>query len=205
MIISIMEVRCITDPEMKENAYVLIEGDDCLLIDPGSDDDFVMRDIHKMLSGKRLKAIVYTHNHFDHLRGGRHFDVDQYMSEDDINELPLQTARAKSFWGVEFKEPRELTPLNEEMDIGRFHFRTIPTPGHTTGSVCLFFEKENVLFTGDTLFKRTYGRTDLGGDDSQMRSSLKKLAKLPPKTLIYPGHGDYSTIEDEIDWIEAIP
>lgn len=199
-----MDIKIIPDTQMGENTYVLTKEDECLIIDPGSEEEEILKTIHSLIAGKRLRGVIYTHCHFDHIRGGRYFNIDQYMSEKEIEELPIQSARARSFWGIELKEPQNLKILLEHMTLGKFDFKVLETPGHTKGGVCFYFEKENVLFTGDTLFKGNYGRTDIGGDDETMRTSLKELAKMDLKIVIFPGHGEPSTIGDEKVWIDKI-
>ena len=89
------------------------------------------------------------------------------------------------------------------MNLGKLKFKIIHTPGHSPGGVCLYEQKEKVLFSGDTLFKGTYGRTDLHHSDSaEMNLSLKKLMKLPDDTKVYSGHGKETTIKEERKWVE---
>lgn len=208
-----MQVYTIPDPQMGENTYLLIQDDDCLLVDPGSDDSLVLQKIYSLMVGKRLRGVLYTHCHFDHIRGGRFFDVTQYMSEADIKEMPLQSSRAMLMWGVSFKGPINLKPYEDKnMILGKFNFEVFNTPGHTEGGVCILVKTifENkvlggpVLFTGDTLFKGNYGRTDIGGDDQAMENSLKFLASLPSELVIFPGHGEESTIGNEKKWIDTL-
>jgi glyoxylase-like metal-dependent hydrolase (beta-lactamase superfamily II) len=76
--------------------------------------------------------------------------------------------------------------------------KVLETPGHTPGSVCLYLEKEGILFSGDTLFCMGYGRTDLpGGNTAQLIASLEHLFSLPPATRVLPGHGEFTTIGEE--------
>ena len=90
------------------------------------------------------------------------------------------------------------------IEAGTMKFDVIHTPGHTPGSICLYSRKDNILFSGDTLFKDTYGRVDLPhGDEAAIKASLKKLAELPGKTVVYPGHGPDTTIDRE-KWIRKI-
>jgi len=92
----------------------------------------------------------------------------------------------------------ESTLASQGLPLRSWQARVIETPGHTPGSVCLYFPKEKVLFTGDTLFADGVGRTDLSySSPSDLQNSLKKLSKLPPETKIYPGHGDESTLHAE--------
>ena len=79
------------------------------------------------------------------------------------------------------------------------------TPGHTEGSVCYYNKQENILLSGDTLFRRSRGRTDLlGGNEEELMNSLKRFLTLPKETVVYPGHGANTTIGEEVAWIEKI-
>ena len=101
----------------------------------------------------------------------------------------------------DFPEP---TALLKDGDIVN-GFKVLYTPGHTEGSVCFWNEEAKVLFSGDTLFYRSHGRTDLlGGDDQKMKASLKSLLNLPDDTAVYPGHGSNTSIGAERGWIEKI-
>jgi len=93
-------------------------------------------------------------------------------------------------------QPFPMEPLDEKsFHLSPFNFQLIHTPGHTPGSICLYNEKESLLFSGDTLFNGGYGRTDLpGGSTAQLIASLEKLNRLPSGTLVYPGHGDTTVI-----------
>ena len=86
----------------------------------------------------------------------------------------------------------------DKIKLGNDEFEIIETPGHTKGGICIYFEKQKVLFSGDTIFKGTYGRTDLPSSSYQdMKNSIKKLMKLPDDINIYPGHGILTNIKDE--------
>jgi len=88
------------------------------------------------------------------------------------------------------------------MSFGTIHFKVLHTPGHTKGGVCLLFE--HFIFTGDTLFQGTYGRTDVGGNKEDMRTSLQMLAQLDETLVVYPGHGRSTTIANEKSWIKDV-
>ncbi len=94
--------------------------------------------------------------------------------------------------------PDSFLKEKDHFDVGDLKFEVIHTPGHTPGGISLYCEKEKVVFTGDTLFAGTWGRTDLPySSEEEMAKSLKKLLKLPPETKVYPGHGRPTTIGEE--------
>ncbi len=97
-------------------------------------------------------------------------------------------------------ETFEMQPITNDQ-LPMTNCQIIHTPGHTPGSICLYWPEEKILLSGDTLFQMGYGRTDLpGGDMSQLIDSLRRLCALPAETVVYPGHGDETTIGAERRW-----
>lgn len=189
------------------NTYVLgEEGEPCLLIDPGYNQNGVLnRYIEKHHQGKIL-AIALTHGHFDHFYGLK--DVE------NLESIPLFISREddaclndpKKNASFDLAEPFSLTKDRsvyfledgDETKIGPFKFETLLTPFHTKGSICLYFKEEGILFSGDTLFKLGIGRDDLPhAAPKDKGASLAKIFALPEDTLVYPGHGGKTRIGDE--------
>lgn len=179
------------------NTYLLTIDNDCILIDPASKAEKLI----EILDDKNLVAILLTHGHFDHIKAVDGL-VKKYNCPCYISQKDEELIRNKE-QGIHFGIPTSAyisVPVNyiDEgiKEISPFKFETIYTPGHTKGSVCYKFEKE--LFTGDTLFKGSIGRTDLeGGSDKDIRASIKLLKEFPDDINIYPGHEDTSTLEIE--------
>lgn len=156
---------------LKENCYILAIDDECLIIDPGDD----YNRIKEKINNKKVLGILLTHNHFDHIGA-----VDEILK--DYN------AKVYSFNNLKEENKR----------IGNFSFDVIYTPGHTSDSMCFYFKNEKVMFTGDFLFKNSIGRWDLDtGSYSDMIKSIKKIKQYDDDIIIYPGHGDKSTILSE--------
>ncbi len=151
----------------------------------------------------KIKAIFITHSHWDHIADAaelkRTFHAPLYIHPYDEENLKYPGSdKLPMFFQVEGAAADGFLEEGEIFRIGKLELEVIETPGHTPGGVCLWFPKEKVLFSGDTLFKRSVGRTDFPtSSPAKMYESLKKLAKLPSDTKVYPGHGPATTIEAE--------
>lgn len=164
---------------------------DCLVIDPGYEAQTVAAQAEKR--GLEIAGVLLTHGHFDHVGAVRELvmdrDIPVYLNAKDTAMPPQMTAGPLYYTNT----------YEDTLTLAGISFRVIPTPGHTPGSVCLL--TENHLFSGDTLFRGSCGRTDLpGGSWQEMQDSLKKLAQLPPDTRVYPGHGAASLLADELEY-----
>ncbi|MBS3159572.1 MBL fold metallo-hydrolase [Candidatus Woesearchaeota archaeon] len=179
-----MEIKDFKLGSIVTNVYLLIEENECVLIDCEGPEI-----IYKFLKENKLdlKYILLTHFHFDHINGlellKKKTNALIYGSDIDVN-----------LFGLKIKLDKILKN-NDIIEFKGNKIRVISTPGHTLGSLCFLIE--NNLFSGDTLFYRAYGRTDLGGDEKEMKISLKKLLKLDENIKVYPGHGAFTTIEKE--------
>ena len=182
------------------------------VIDPGGLSPELSRYLDK-LNPTHLE-IMLTHGHFDHVGGlpalvRKHPDYRLWIHENDAAYLGVvgTETHLKSFKPLHAEkliEPLEKNPLPEPTDFYKEGdsvngFTVLHTPGHTQGSVCLWNKEAGVLFSGDTLFYGSRGRTDLlGGNEMQICQSLKRLfTELPENTQVYPGHGSNTTIEFE--------
>lgn len=173
--------------------YSYIVGDkttkEAALIDPGWEGGKLVATAEK--EGYRLTKILATHGHYDHAN-----EIGSLLDRLDAT-LYIHKSESSDFNGY---EKTVCLSDGEEFSVGNLRFKTIHTPGHTTGSVC--YLTDSALFSGDTLFIGSIGRTDLaGGDAEEMFRSLQKLKNLPGKVVVYPGHeygpGSTSTIEQE--------
>ena len=188
-----MRIETIVCGALEENAYIVSRSgrDDCAVIDPGDDAQALLR----ALAGRRVAGILLTHGHYDHILGAKALqDVSGAEIYAGAADLPMLQEAALCLYDpgacrAPF-EPMEGRAYGEEISLAGICLRVCPTPGHTPGSVCLYDQAEQVIFTGDTLFLGGYGRVDLpGGSFRQLRESLRFLLSLPGEIRFYPGHG----------------
>ncbi len=189
---------------LRSNVYLVFDKEtrEALIIDAGGGTEYVMREVRKR--DLKPKYILLTHGHFDHV-----FELEDmkeavgtesYIHREDLQTIETLWDSGLSIFGIKMSKPRVDRCFDGEpsFSIGSQIVRVIHTPGHTPGSVCYFLPESNILFTGDTLFQGSIGRTDLpGGDSSAMEKSLKRLLSLGEDVVIYPGHGSKTTMERE--------
>ncbi len=182
------------------NCYIVKDADtrDAVVIDPGADLTVIQDALHRADAVCRL--ILLTHGHFDHILAVgdlRGYSIPVGIHEKDAHML----TERDMFSAIIPYDPRPFAPAEftfskeGEYSIAGFDFYVIPTPGHTAGSVCYMFD--SMLFTGDTLFKNSIGRTDLGGDEAAIMRSLRNLRNLPGDYDVYPGHDAPTTLDNE--------
>ena len=199
------------------NCYVLAPhpGADAIVIDPGQR---AMGQLRRILDKNRLTpaAVLLTHGHIDHIWSAQKVSdtfgcpayihpEDRFMLKDPIYGLGPRLAQLAA--GAFFREPKQVVELDrdsDKLDLGSVTVNVDHTPGHTRGSVCFRVlraskDDHDVIFTGDTLFERSIGRTDLfGGSGRDLLTSLvEKLLVLDDKTVVLPGHGNSTTIGAE--------
>ncbi len=181
------------------NCYIVFDDTkEALVVDPGYTDDKITNFIEE--NGLKVKYIYLTHGHFDHIFGADFvkqktgaqiltFYLEEANMEDSESNLSMMLV------GENFTvKPDKLLFENDEIEFGNTIFRVIHTPGHTAGSSSLYDGKN--LISGDTIFVDTVGRTDFPtGSLSDMLKTREKLLSLPKDTVVYPGHGDTTTIE----------
>ena len=187
------------------NCYLVIneETKETVMVDPGAYPAKVKNAVKEQ--GLKLKAVLLTHAHFDHIMGlsdvMEDVKVPVYVEEADLPMMTDGESNLSSTYvrgGYRFEEAVPVSD-GQQLEIAGFQFRVIHTPGHTQGGVCYYIEEEKALFSGDTLFCTSVGRTDFpGGSMSDIIRSIKeKLMILPDRTTVYPGHNDVTTIENE--------
>lgn len=195
-----MNIRALPLGDYQTNCYIVWQAGNtgCLVIDPGYCPETILETVNKL--GLQVAGIALTHGHFDHVGGVRaiyeatHCAV--WMREADWRQF--DTPENRFFYPLANcgDIPITLYEENDAVTAGGVTLHVLETPGHTFGSVCLI--GDGVIFSGDTLFARSCGRTDLpGGDWEWLCRSLARLAALPGDYRVLPGHGGETTLEVE--------
>ena len=187
--------------ELYTNCYIVYDNEQKrgFIVDAPSPSREVLDFINK--EKLNIEFIALTHGHFDHINALSEMSFPFYMHKEDVQLLKNPDLNGSTFFNSSVKIDREpilLLEENKPLIFDNSKIEIIHTPGHTPGGVCM--KIENWLFSGDTLFFGSIGRTDvpLGSYESLIRSIRAKLLVLPKDTVVYPGHGESSTIEDEI-------
>ncbi|MDX9802008.1 MAG: MBL fold metallo-hydrolase [Spirochaetia bacterium] len=198
-----MIIKKYTLGPVQTNCYLLIcsKTKKAAIIDPG--DRSI--EIADLISAEKyeLSVIINTHGHFDHIGGNKFFSGGKVPVAAHILEYDLIKAGGGSaMFGIESEispDPSIDASQISEITFGETTLEVIHTPGHTQGHISLYHKESSSLFCGDVLFFRSIGRTDLpGGSQKQLLDSIrKKLYTLPGETVVYPGHGGETSIEDE--------
>ena len=197
-----MKIKVFVDSVMQENSYIYYDEKtlEAVIIDPA----LCLEKGKKFIDDNKLnvKYIMLTHSHADHVADAealKEYTGAAIIANKDEREMLIDAKKnlSSDFFthGIEFEADKYVSE-GDKIQLGNNTFTFIDTPGHTTGGMCI--RCNNDLFTGDTLFMGSIGRTDLyGGNYDKMLKSLKKLSKLEDDLNIYPGHGPASTIGTE--------
>ena len=168
-----MKIEIVGVGELRCNCYLLDIDGEVLVIDPG--DEFIK--IKNRIGNRDVLGIVVTHHHFDHVGAMEEMSLYFNVKVYDRNNM---------------KEGRN--------EIGKFSFDVIYTPGHKEDSICIYFKDNKCMFSGDFIFRGSIGRCDLpGGNVGDMIESIRKIKTYDKDILIYPGHGDRTTLEYEMN------
>lgn len=191
--------------EVQTNCYFVFREDtkDCVIVDPAAEPERIEELIQKM----ELKpgAILLTHGHFDHIMAvdavRERYQIPVYAAEAERNTLADESYNMAAMIGVSALSVQADHWLRDgdEIELLGQMVRCLLTPGHTEGGMCYYFPKAGILFSGDTLFRESVGRTDFPGGSMSVliRSIREKLFVLPEAVQVYPGHGLITSIQNE--------
>lgn len=205
-----MKIESLVCNMLQENCYVVSdETKECVIIDCGAFYEEERRALVEYIRNNDLKPVhlLATHGHLDHNFGNdtifKEFGLKPEIAQADEAWITNYKEQAMKLYGMtlemEMPEVGHFLSDKERIQFGNHTLEVMETPGHSPGSVVFYCEEENVLFTGDTLFQMTIGRTDLeGGSMMQIIQSLRIIAQLPDNTKVYPGHGYTTTIGYEL-------
>lgn len=196
-----LKIEKIKVGEYRTNCYVLTSGADLAVLDPGSETEKIISSLREY-DQYRFRYILITHGHHDH------FSAATEIVRLHPEFLTVVGKKEESLLGeLKWQEKYEDIKIPEisidrwvgdgdQLDFGNSNLKVLETPGHTPGGIAFLIDDD--LFSGDTLFYHTVGRTDFpGGDANCLEKSLKKLLDLDEKVTVYPGHGKMSTIGEE--------
>lgn len=191
---------------IQSNCYVLAagHGKKAVIIDPGDDE----KKIRSALDRHNLRAglVALTHGHYDHIGCAGKFGVPVYIHQDDRDFLSDPSLNLSGFFAYPYSLYKDIHILNDGdiIDLDGIQLEVIHVPGHTPGGIALWVKspERKILFSGDSLFFGSIGRSDLPGSDGKalVEAIKRRLLVLPEETKVYPGHGPSSTIgEEKID------
>lgn len=203
-----MEILRLLNHVARENTYLLIKDNGIIVVDPGSEGDAIVAKIKEL--NKPVVAILLTHTHYDHIMSldlvrARFNNPPVYVSDKEASwlytpEMNLSgLSRHDDMDDVIMKPAEEVFQYDEAYDLDGFQFKVVKTPGHSWGGVSFIFPSEELVITGDALFRESVGRTDLptSNFDDLISGILENLFTLPNHYTVYPGHGWSTTIGHE--------
>jgi hydroxyacylglutathione hydrolase len=208
-----LEIKTLVLGELNTNSYLIwntetLEG---VVIDPADSGDVISEEIIR--ENITLTKIILTHGHFDHILGLLEVKLNFpqapiYLHRDDL--FLLETAQKRALhWLQRQIDPVPLPDIfiedHQEIIIADVPFSVIHTPGHTPGSISLYSDTENLLISGDTLFKQSIGRTDFKYSDHQkILDSLNKISQIKTNPLVISGHGEKTYLDSEKGWLQNL-
>jgi glyoxylase-like metal-dependent hydrolase (beta-lactamase superfamily II) len=195
-----LNINIVSVGRLGTNCYIIYnDSKEAIIIDAGANADIIKEEVENL--GVKPVAMLLTHGHFDHIMAvnelADYYDIPVYAGASELRLLTDGELNGSKYYVRRSYtvEKYELLKDLSHIVLGGIDIEVIFTPGHTEGSVCYYVSDAGVLFTGDTLFRESVGRTDMPtGDDRLIIESLNKLVKLSDDIIVYPGHGDDSKI-----------
>ena len=201
-----LQIQTLIVGQLQTNCY-LVSGDkshETLIVDPGDDASYIAEKI--AAAHLEPTQILATHGHFDHILGAfelqQIFSIPFFIHPNDLFLLHRMRETAEHYLGIPVIEPPPVNPKdlskNMKISLGQTYLEVLETPGHTPGGVSFYSQKDSICFTGDTVFAGgAIGDWRHAYSDKQLvLRSVHEVASLPKQTLLYPGHGDQTTVAD---------
>lgn len=193
-----MKVFKIINGKVASNVYIVTYHDQTYIIDPGFDYNSIFSYIDS--NNLKVNAILLTHGHYDHCSAVdkivSKYNVKTYMDLKDMIFIENPYSNSKIARGMSIKLT---TNIEDIYSLNDPNIKIYSSPGHSPGSVVIHFKGESSLFVGDTIFKESIGRSDLPGSDSdELSKSLSMILSFPPNTVLYPGHGENTSVSHEL-------
>lgn len=200
-----MRVKVFTFNEFYENTYILYDATgECIIVDPGCNNTNERRQLNEFVESNHLTPVmlVNTHCHIDHVLGNKYVSEKWKLplhAHNNEKEVLKAADLASMIYGISYDQSPDISILLEEGDtisFGNTTLKILFTPGHSPGSISLFHSDQKMLIAGDVLFQGSIGRTDLPGGEHNtlLQSIITKFFTLPDDTVVFPGHGDSTTI-----------
>lgn len=212
-----LTIKTLVVNQLQENCYIVSDGtQDAVIIDCGAYYDAERKAVVNYIreNGLTLRHLLCTHGHFDHVFGADtifdEFAIAPEIHSADRDFVEDMDRQYRDMLGKPYSRPSvkvsRLLADGDTITFGTHTLKVIHTPGHSQGCVVFYCAEEDVAFTGDTLFRMSFGRTDLpGGSWEKLKASLQRLTSLiPPQTVLYPGHGPVTTMAAEQTFIATI-
>lgn len=193
--------------QLQTNCYLVMDTKrrETVIIDPGDDATYIADVVRE--EGMRPTHIIATHGHFDHILGAfelqQAYDIPFLIHQKDDFLVKRMKETARHFLGIDIPDlPPEIKGYVKETDeitVCAYTLHVLETPGHTPGSICLYSPQGKFMLTGDTLFAEgAVGRTDFAYSSfAKLRDSISNILSYPEETILYPGHGDSTTVHEE--------
>ena len=195
-----MKVFRIVNGKIEANVYIVTYNEDTYIIDPGFDYNGIFRYVEE--NKLKVKAILLTHGHYDHCSAldkvTSKYNCPAYMDLSDMIFVETPNPKVDTIKGMSVKLN---TPIKDIHKLNNPDIKIFTSPGHSPGGVVIQFRNQSYLFVGDTIFKNSVGRVDLPGSSPQaLNESIKMILSFPAKTIIYPGHGEKTSVEYELKY-----
>lgn len=194
-----LKIKKMTLGQMGANCYIIENGTDSIVIDPGDQGEELINYIDTL--NIQIKAILLTHSHFDHI-GAVDQLVDKYhcavyVHENDYNMLYDDNLNLSSYYHpLHFQS--SVIKVKDHLQLDKYKITFLNLPGHTKGSCFIIFDDYHIVFSGDVLFKGSIGRYDFPTSSiSDTKNTLRKIYNMQTNYTIYPGHGENTTLNDE--------